>query len=239
MCLCYLRLRVFTQLSTRFVCFMHFTCDFVCLFYLRLRAFNFTCGFVRLTLFVISCVLFYLRPRAFYSTCGGFVRSFYLRLRCFILLAASCVLLYLRLRVFYFTCGFACLFFLRLHESYFTCGFVRFILLAVAWFFCWSVTYSALSPRLRCSGCIQWFCWGDLISRLWCDSFYLLVSFRGFGCLLGTSCCARGSTTSWSGFDVDDGSAFLGYALRAYNSVCDMSVWSRQRTYPYFVYLST
>ena len=53
-------------------------------------------------------------------------------------------------------------------------------------FFCWSVTYSALSPRLRCSGCIQWFCWGDLISRLWCDWFcwYRFVNSVAFWVLL-------------------------------------------------------
>ena len=41
--------------------------------------------------------------------------------------------------------------------------------------------------------------WFNISALVW---LVLLVSFRDFGCLLGTtSCCARGFATSWSGFD--------------------------------------
>ena len=145
----------------------NFTYNFVRFILLAASCVYFTCGFVCFILLAASCVLFYLRLCAFYFTCG-FVRF------------------NLRLCAFYFTCGFvrlfhlllrAFLFYLRLHEFYSACGFVRFILLAASCVYFTCIVVVCL---------FQWFCCGDITSRLWCDRFCWHCFVTSVGCLVNT-----------------------------------------------------
>ena len=161
------------------------------LFYLRLRACVYTCGFVCFILLVASCGSFYLRLRGFILravSCFYSTRS-YLRLR-------VCVSFYLQPRGAYFVLhalGFVVLFYLRLRVSRSTCGFV------VLFYLRFRVSHSSYLRLcdfiLLAASCVLTVVNGsagmDLTSRLWCDRscWYCFVASTTYYFLLRSQVC--------------------------------------------------